>query len=436
MPFLALGLEHKTAPLPVRECVALEGDTLARACLQLAAEPAVAEVAILSTCNRTEIYLFSGAVEDAAAQARGLLIAPAGTLHGSLDPYLQVWEDMDAVEHLFRVASGLESQLLGEVQILSQVREALETAQRLGTIGPNLHSLFRSAISCARQARAGTALGRRVPSGCLSLGGEVVRAAEQELETLAGRSALLIGGGEISRLVAEELSSRGLKSLFIANRTASVATNLAEQWGGHAALLSDITRLLPHVDLVVSATSAQHYVLTPEDIPAAGLPRPLHIYDLALPRDVDPAVGSLPGVTLHDLDSLLPSGLVSHWDEDIRLMEGVIAAEVQEFMAWYLTRRAAPVIANLRSHVEAVSRQEMKRVAPQLADLTDRERAAVESLTQRLIDKMFHHLVVRLRLAAQTDPRLVEAAEFFFLHGEGGLFEHAATRQEEKEPQT
>jgi glutamyl-tRNA reductase len=123
---------------------------------------------------------------------------------------------------------------------------------------------------------------------------------------------------------------------------------------------------------------------------------------------------------------------VEHWEEDVRQMESVIAAEIREFMAWYLTRRVVPVIANLRSHVEAVSQQELKRVAPQLKDLTERERAAVDSLTQRLIDKMFHHLVTRLRLAAQSDPKLVDAAEFFFLHGEGGLFEHAQQLEQGK----
>jgi glutamyl-tRNA reductase len=152
---------------------------------------------------------------------------------------------------------------------------------------------------------------------------------------------------------------------------------------------------------------------------------PLLICDLAIPRDVDPMVGLIPGVELWDLDRLIPSGLDAHWEEDIRLMEGIITAEVQEFMAWSLTRRVVPVIANLRSHVETVAEQELKRIGPQLANLNDRERAAVESLTNRLIDKMFHHLVTRLRLAAQTDPQLVDAAEFFFLHGEGSLFPHA-----------
>jgi len=426
MPLLAVGIEHKTAPLAVRERIALDGEALRNAHLDLAAGQGIAEVAILSTCNRTEIYLFTDDGEEAVERTKAFLVAK----DGSLGPFLRVWKEMDAVEHLFRVASGLESQLLGEAQILSQVRDVLETAQQLGTIGTNLHSLFRSAISCARQARAGTALGRVT----VSLGSQAVQAAEQELGTLQDRTALLIGAGDISRLVAEELRSRQLRTLFIANRTAAVAAELADRYGARAALFSDLPRLVAHADVIISATSARHYILTPEDIPNT-LQRdtPLHIFDLAIPRDVDPAVGAVPGIVLHDLDSLLPSGVVSHWDQDIRLMEGVIAAEIQEFMAWYLTRRVVPVIANLRSHVEAVSDQELKRVAPQLANLTDRERAAVESLTQRLIDKMFHHLVVRLRMAAQTDPKLVDAAEFFFLHGEGSLFEHARERAEEPE---
>ena len=427
MPFLVVGVEHKTAPLSIRERVALEGEALARASLELAAQPALAEVVLLSTCNRMEIYLFADQTDAAAEGVRTYLMAG----DESLRPYVQTWEEIDAIEHLFRVASGLESQLLGEAQVLSQVRDALDTAQRLGTIGPNLHSLFRSAVSCARQARSGTTLGRVN----LSLGAEAVHVAEVELGTLEARSILLIGGGEIGRRVAEELRPKHLKTLYIANRTASVADDLAHRYHGQAALLADIPRLISHVDVIISATGAPHYVLTPEDIPALRRDVPLQVFDLAIPRDVDPAVSAIPGIALHDLESLLPSGVATQWDEDLHAMEAIIAAEVQEFMAWYLTRRVVPVIANLRSHVEAVSRQELKRVAPQLANLSDRERAAVESLTQRLIDKMFHHLVTRLRLAAQTDPRLVDAAEFFFLHGEGGLFPHASEQQPDATPE-
>lgn len=411
MPFLAVGVEHKTAPLSIRESVALDGEGIERVSTALTAHSS--EVAIISTCNRTEIYLVADDLEAAAGAAVSAL-DPRGLCAGSI----QRWDDLDAAEHLFRVAAGLESQVVGEQQILNQVRETLERAQRLGTIGPNLHALFRSAISCARQARAGTAVGRVN----LSVGSEAVCAAEAELGGLAGREVLVIGGGEISRLVCEELRRRGA-SLYVANRTADVAVDLAYRFGGRPATLGDIPRLLPRVDLVVSATSAPQHMVTVEDVPLRKTP--LLIFDLAIPRDVEPAVGGLPGVNLHDLDTLLPVE-ARGWEADIARMEGIIAAEVKEFSSWVLTRRVVPVIANLRSHVEAVSRQELKRVAPQLTDLTERERAAVESLTDRLIDKMFHHLVMRLRLAAQTDPALVDAAEFFFLHGEGGLFEHAA----------
>lgn len=420
MPFLAVGVEHKTAPLEVRERLALDADGVARGNTTLLADPLIDEVAILSTCNRTELYLFVEALEEAAEVARSYLT----DADPSLREYVQTWREMDAVEHLFRVASGLESQIPGEAQIVSQVSGALELAQAGDTIGPNLHSLFRSSVACARQARAGTALGRVNAS----VGSEAVHLAESALGNLRDRAALVIGAGEVSRLIGEELRARHVSRLYIANRTASVAVELAAQLDGSPAVLTDIARLAPLVDVIFTATSSGEYMLTPEDLPenAARSDQPLQIFDLAIPRDVDPGVGELPGITLHDLDDLLPTTVGETWTEDVRAIESVIAGEVQEFTAWYHTRRVAPVIASLRSHVEAVQRQEMKRIAPQIKDLTDRERAAVESMGQRLVDKMFHHLVLRLRLAAQTDPALVDAAEFFFLHGEGGLFDHAA----------
>ena len=418
MPFLALGVEHKTAPLAVREQAAMDGDHVRDTGAALLDQHEISEVVILSTCNRTEVYLFADDMDRAIEHTRAFL--PQGE-------HLRIWHDMEVADHLFRVASGLESQVLGEAQILSQVGDALDTAQRHGTTGPNLHNLFRSAVSCARQARAGTALGR-IES---SLGTEAVNAARAALGSLEGHSALLIGGGEIIRLVASELARDGLKTVYIANRTIAVAQEMARETGVRAARLADIARLIPHADLVISATSAPHYVLTPEDVRVRAAP--LHIFDLAVPRDVDPAVAGLPHVVLHDLDSLLPEGGQGLWDRDIAFMESVIAAEVKEFTAWTLTRRVVPVISSLRSHVEAVQDLEMKRVAPQLADLTPKERAAVDSMTSRLIDKMFHHLVVRHRMAAQTDPALVDAAEFFFLHGEGGLFEHAAETEQARQ---
>jgi glutamyl-tRNA reductase len=423
MPFLALGVEHRTAPLDVREAAAMDGEGVTSALGALLSDPAIDEIAILSTCNRTELYLYTSEPPAASTAAASFL----AKRNPEMQPHLQTWTDMEAAEHLFRVASGLESQAVGERQILAQVRMALGLAERAGAIGPNLHALFRSAIACARQARAGTALGRVDTS----IGREAVDAAQRALGAWHDRAALVIGGGEVSRLVAGELRHRGIGRLYLANRTESVAVELARRFRGTPARLDSVASLLPQMDLVISATGAPHFVLAAEDFPAAlaGRAAPLEVIDLAVPRDIDPEAGALPGVHLQDLDDLLPEGLAEHWRDDVRAMEAVIAAEVNEFQTWYLTRRVAPVIASLRAHVEAVSEQELRRISPQLAGLDARERAAVESLTNRLIDKMFHHLVLRLRLAAQADPKLVEAAEFFFLHGEGGLFEHQAVQE-------
>jgi glutamyl-tRNA reductase len=411
MPFLATGVEHKTAPLAVRECLSADADLIAT----LQSYPAIDEVAVLSTCNRLEFYLYTED-PDAALQ----VICDALGLDEATLPYLRRWDELDAVDHLFRVASGLESQVLGEPQILAQVREALERAQQAGTAGSNINALFRAAIRCARRARADTRLGYTDRS----IGAEAVQVAASEMGSLGSRNILLIGGGEVIRLAARELRRTGFGSLTIANRTLSVAAEIAAEFGGRPIRIADIPAMLASVDIAITATASSDHVLESSHIPA--LDGPLLILDLAIPRDVDPAVAGRPHVRLHDLDSLLPGGAEGQWREDVNAMEAVIAAEVKDFSSWILTRRVVPVIAGLRAHVEAVSEQEMKRVATRLEGLTDREREAVESLTQRLIDKMFHHLVTRLRLAAQTDPKLVEAAEFFFLHGEGGLFENAA----------
>ena len=417
MPFLATGVEHKSAPLAVRERLTRDAGPMA---VSLHRHAAIGEVAVLCTCNRLEIYLYSEDPEAAMEATRDALQIDEATAR-----YLKRWDDLDAVEHLFRVASGLESQVLGETQVLAQVRETLERARQEGTAGPNLDSLFRAAIRCARRARADTRLGYTDRS----MGAEAVLMAEAELGGLAGRSVLLIGGGEVIRLAAREVRRRKPAALSIANRTLSVAAEIAGEVGGTPIHMVDAGSLLPSVDLVIAATASPEPVLALGDVPP--LPEPLLMIDLAIPRDIDPAIGDLPTVRLHDLDSLRPGGTEAQWREEVSAMEAVIAAELQDFRSWILTRRVVPVIASLRAHVEAVSEAEMQRVATQLAGLSDREMEAVESLTQRLIDKMFHHLVTRLRLAAQTDPKLVEAAEFFFLHGEGGLFEHAAEEPKE-----
>ncbi|HZS93799.1 MAG TPA: glutamyl-tRNA reductase [Chloroflexota bacterium] len=416
---VAIGLDYSSTPLSLREQISRESGSEREIASALRTRPAVDEAAVLNTCNRLEVYLVASDTNRAVSAVREVML-----------PRDEWWvrsrllTETDAVRHLFRVAAGLESQSIGEAQILGQVSEALEAAQEAGTAGPILHALFRAAVSGARQARAGTELGRVDPS----LASLAVSAAAEELGLLQGRPVLVVGGGKVSRHILARLADSHAGPIWIANRTIATAQELAAEYRVRAASLDDIPRLLAHVDIVFSATAAPGYVIRAGDIPAH---RSLLLYDLAVPRDIDPTITG-PDVTIRDLESLRPDG-AHRWDADIRHIENVIEAEMTGFVQWYLVRRVVPVIVSLREHVDAVQQAELKRVAPRLADLTESERQAVESLTTRLIDKMFHHLVTRLRLAAQTDPRLVEAAEFFFLHGEGGLFEHAAETEREQE---
>jgi len=404
---LAISLDYSSTPLEVRERIVRETMDERETAATLVSRPDVDEAVLLRTCNRIEAYLVTEDVDAALEDLRVVLLS---------DPdwwgYSRLLTETDVVRHLFRVAAGLESQSVGEAQILGQVGEALEK----GSAGPILHALFRAAVSSARQARAATALGQADPS--LAAAAVENAAAERDLRH---RPVLVIGGGKVSRTVLDLLRQHDAGPIWIANRTAATASALAAEYGVRAATLDDVPQLLPHVDIVFSATAAPGYVLLSDDLPTG---RPLLLYDLAMPRDIDP-VAAGPSVTVRDLEALVPDG-AQRWQAELRQIENALEAEMTGFVSWYLVRRVVPVIASLRSHVDAVQQQELQRVAPRLADLSPGEREAVESLTTRLIDKMFHHLVTRLRLAAQTDVKLVEAAEFFFLHGEGGLFEHTA----------
>jgi glutamyl-tRNA reductase len=420
MPFVVVGVEHSTAPLAVRERVSPGPDERDGARRIFALDPSD-EVVILATCNRTEVYVHT---LDPARAVDGITSWMVQRAEDVL-PSIRVRHDLDAVEHLFRVACGLESQVPGERQILSQVAAALDAAQRAGMTGSYAHALFRAAVACSRTARLDTSLGQVDRS----IGAGAVAQAAQHLSGFRHRSVVIVGGGEVSRVVAREVALRDPARLVVANRTTTVAEEIATAVGAEWGALDDLPEMLAGADLVFSATAAPSYVVRPDDCRLRTSDSPLLLYDLASPRDIDPSLADLPGVTVVDLDALGDAAPGERWAADVQKIEAVIAAAVHEFEGWIAARRVAPVIASLRRHVEAVSRAELERAAPQLSDLTPREHAAVETLTNRLIDKMFHHLVVRLRLAAQTDPALVNAAEFFFLHGPGGLFEDEALRQ-------
>lgn len=405
--FLAVGVDD-SAPLPAREGIAGVGDCPAETYRDLLSR-GMAEAIILATCNRTELYMFTADPKHAGAQARAFLLERSP----QLGPHLREWRGMDAVEHVLRVGAGLESRVLGERQILGQVRQALTVARSHSAAGTYLQSLFRATIACGREVRRATALGQVDASVSV----EAVCRVEASLGSLHERSALLVGAGQVSRLAAAELRRRGIGQLFVTNRTPSAAEELARRYGGRAVSLGDVHRLVREVDVVISATSAPGRVLNAHDVAGTNRDphRPLLVIDLAMPRDVDPAVGALPAVTLCDLDSMGSDANRALRDDDMRRAEEVVDDYRDRVQRWYSVRRVTPFITALRRDIDELTATELARSAPSPGRAAGGEQEAVDRFAHRLADALFHRFVTRLQGAACGDaPWLDDAAELFF----------------------
>jgi glutamyl-tRNA reductase len=391
---VVVGTSHRHAPLERRERLRL-GDDLAAGIVRRLARQGHEAVA-LSTCNRTELYI---AGPDARTARRG---AEAELALLGADAALYRHEDEDAARHLFRVAAGLDSLVAGETQILGQVRAAHALALEAGASGRTLNRLFQQAIETGRRVRTETEVARHpvsVPSVAVEL-------ARRELGDLAGRSALVVGTGSMGQLVALNLLHRGVGRLTVAGRTASRAAELALRLDAEWIQLDDLARGLEGVDVVFSATSAPGYVITPRQIGYA--PSPLLLIDLAVPRDVDPEVRSLPGCTVRDVDDL-ESVAVSSFErrlEEVPCAEAIVVEEAARFVLRQRELAAAPAIASLRRRAEEIRAGELARAAGRLADLSPAERRSVESLTAQIVAKLLHAPTVRAKEAAGRDENM------------------------------
>jgi glutamyl-tRNA reductase len=379
---------------------------------------------VLSTCNRTEIYVSAADVEATRAQvvrflatlyaASPVRIAPTAdsvapdvgepSLPPEVERDLYAFDGAEAARHLVAVACGLRSMVVGEAQILGQVKDALQAAEQAGTLDEELRAAFTAAIKAGKRVRAETELGR----ADVSIARLAMQAAATAIGGLSGRAVLLIGAGRTSQLCAEIARGDGASRLLFANRTASVAAEVAREIGGEPLSLGDIPDQLPEVDLVVSATAAPHVMLTTQTVASATRERsrPLVILDLAVPPDVEPSAGLLPGITLYTLDALraeqateptVTSALV------LATAERIVDESVREFVRAQTLRLAVPGIAALRRHVDRSAQAELEATLARLDHLSTEDRAVVARLGQRLVDKMFHYLVMRVRSLAEYD---------------------------------
>jgi glutamyl-tRNA reductase len=392
---LLIGISHRVAPVELRERVLLDLDASASLGRELAAEGV--EAVCLSTCNRTELYLAGESSSAVAERAIGLLADRARLDEGDLRAVLYRLEDEAAGIHLFRVAAGLDSMVPGEGEILGQVRDAFEA----GTTGPVLDRLFSQAIHAGKKVRTETA----IAESPASVSSAAAALAAQVFGDLEGCNVLLVGAGRMGELAARNLVSRGAKIAVVANRSPDKARELAARFGGRGVGLDDAAAELSAVDVVLASTSAPGHVLTRTDVErvlAARKGRPLFLIDIAVPRDLDPAIHELDGCYLYDIDdleSVVAESLAGRRREAGRAEE-IVLAEAERFRAWQASRDVVPAIASLRALAEEIRESELERASSRLDQLTDAERSAVESVTSRIVDKLLHRPTVKMKEAA------------------------------------
>jgi glutamyl-tRNA reductase len=396
MSVLVVGISHRSAPVDILERIALDADDVHKLLLDVAGTEHVSECAILATCNRVEVYAevdrFHGSVEDLS----GLLIDRAGESRDEITPHLYVHYDEGAVAHVFSVAAGLDSMVVGESQVLGQVREALRTAQDAGVIGPSLNALFQHALRVGKRAHAETDIDRAAPS----MVGVAVDLVAPVLGELSGRRALIIGAGSMASLVVTTLAARGLTDVVVVNRTSERADRLAERVDGRGYSLERIESEMRGADLVVSATASLSTIVSRDCVERAMLGRAdrrLAVVDLALPHDVDREAGAVDGVTLVDLAGLAASASSGVAPRDVEEVRRIVAEEAARFEATSRAARVTPTVVALRTMATEVVDSELERLAARLPDLDPQVRADVEQTVRRVASKLLHEPTVRVK---------------------------------------
>jgi len=395
MDLIVVGLNHRTAPLEVRERVTFAESEVQAALARARTEQVLAEAILLSTCNRTEFYGLSTDNGAAEMYIRGLIAAAKHVDLAAHPGYAYTLTKLESVRHLLRVAAGLDSLVLGESQILGQVRRAHELALESGACGLTLNRLLHSAILVGRRVRSETALG----AGAVSVASAAAELAGKIFEDLSARSVLLIGVGEMGTLTARHMVERGVSKLTIANRTFSKAEALARELRGTAAPLDRLESALVSVDIVISSTGATAPIVTRslmQSIAGRRGGKPLFVIDIAVPRDFEASIGELDGVFLHDIDDmnlLVDRNLVKRRAE-IPKAETIVEHEVEAFVAWRGSLAATPIIKRLRERVEELRSQEVERHRKRFCG-ADREQ--VDLLTESLVNKILHPVMSRVR---------------------------------------
>ncbi|MCU1345878.1 MAG: glutamyl-tRNA reductase [Acidimicrobiia bacterium] len=402
---VVIGLNHRTVPLELLERMTVSHDRLEKSLHDLVGRPNISEAVLLSTCNRTEVYVLAERFHGAWQDVRSFLSELAHLAPEEFSHHLYSHYDDGAVQHLFSVAAGLDSAVLGESEILGQVREAWEQGQRAGTVRSAMNHLFRQALQVGKRSRTETGIGRHVTS----VSQAAVAMASDRLGSLDGVRVLVLGAGGMGEGMAVALAGAGVAEVRVANRTPERAQALAERVRGRAVPMAEVSAGLAEVDVLLSSTAAESVVLTTDDIEhvmAQRQGRRLLVVDVAVPRDIDSGVGQIPGVTLLDLDDIRAFAAVGAAGRraEVVAVEAIVAEEVDRYLEEVTARTAAPLVAALWQRAEELRQAELDRHKSRIDALDDKGRTVVDSITKGLLAKLLHEPTVQLKEAAGT-PR-------------------------------
>ena len=387
---LLIGISHRTAPVEVREKVDFQGPGIDRALEALAQRGSMSEAVIVSTCNRAELYVACDDVATARQELVGFISEFQGIDRAALAPHIFDGVDLDAARHLFRVAAGLDSLVMGEPQILGQVKEAHGVASERQVVGPVLNRLFHASFGVGKRVRTETALG----AGAVSISFAAVSLARKIFGEVKGLSVLVIGAGEMGKLTAMHMKSQGVQHITIVSRTMASATRVAEAIGGASvAPWDDLKTALSAADIVISATGAPMPILTKGMIEGVMRPRrnrPLFLIDIAMPRDIEAAAGDIEQVFLYNIDDLQQTVRenLARRATEVDRAEAIVGEEVEKFGTWFRSRGAIPTVVALRQRFEDIRRAELERLDYKLSQLPPEARARVDEITHLIVEKL------------------------------------------------
>jgi len=429
-----VGLNHKTAPVELRERAAVTEANIPALLQQLVAESPIREAALLSTCNRVEFALVTHDPDAAIALIHEWFAKTSGLSLESVTEHLYSNTSESAVRHLFAVATGLDSLVLGEPQILGQVKSAYERALAAGTAGHILHRLFQATFSAAKRARTETGIGRQA----VNISSCAVELAGRIFGDLTGKTVLLIGAGEMAELAARHLQGNGVQEILVANRTLERATKLSREFDGHALSLDQLDDYLDAADIIISSTGANTYVLLPESMQQAMEKRgqkPMFLVDIAVPRDIDPRVGELNGIYLYDIDDLqqVVQGHRENREKEAEAARILLEEDAQDFLSWLKSLESVPLIRRVQEKMDTLRRDELGK-ARYLNGLDADQMEAVDRFSRALMKRFMHPTLKALK----TLPEDIEGD--LFMGAERTLFDldHKTTRraQESNEHKT